>query len=320
MIVESLNTLNNFSYSVLMLSVVIAIKALLTHFIKHEPLRFFQIYCQLLSNKVNNPQNSNKQQSIAGLVAIFITLAPIVIILWLFEDFVEVDYLWQGLLLYFALGAFGLGQTTKTIAQTLTAKQKYLAKQTLTPLVLRDTEHLSAMGLTKACIEMQLLRTLQQTYVVSFIFLITGPLVALTYRLLLEMHYCWNDKQVLFKSFGKHSKNLVNLLQWLPIRIFSFLLLLSALGKNLMLFWHLSRPFWFQLNSNVATLLFALNLAVRLGGVAMYNKAKLRKVSFNDLARQPEPRDIICSNAKIKQMLWLNYIIIVTIATTLALV
>ena len=51
----------SFSYQVLILIVVIVCKATLSHFICHEPLRFFQFYCRQLSNKVNKPQNSPQQ-------------------------------------------------------------------------------------------------------------------------------------------------------------------------------------------------------------------------------------------------------------------
>lgn len=88
---------------------------------------------------------------------------------------------------------------------------------------------------------MQLLRTLQQGYTVAIIFLIAGPLAALSYRLLLEMHYCWNTKLISHKYFGLYSKHLVNLLQWLPVRVFSLLLLFTSIGKNFVLFWRLSK-------------------------------------------------------------------------------
>jgi len=304
-------TLSAFSYQLLILLTVIVSKMTISHFVSHEPLRFFQFYCQKLSDKVNKPQNSQNQQTIAGLIAIVVTLPPIMIILWLFESFVEVNLLWQGLLLYIAIGSFGLTKVSKGLVQAITAKQSHLAKQTLAPWVLRETEPLSSLGLSKACIEMQLLRTLQQGYAVAFIFMTLGPLMAVTYRLLLEMHYCWNTKLIMHKSFGLYSKRLVNFIMWVPTRIFSLLLLFSSLGRNFILFWNLSRTQFFQLNNNIALQLLALNLAVKLGGVAMYDdkkntKEKLRKISFNDLARQPEATDILQANKSIHTIVYIS--------------
>jgi len=315
----NLTELSSFSYQLLILLAVILSKAIISHFSHHEPLRFFQFYCQKLSDKVNNPTNSPNQQTIAGLIAIVVTLPPIIIILWLFESFVEVDFLWQVLLLYIAIGSFEITKASKDIAQALTAKQNYLAKETLKPWVLRETEPLSSLGLSKACIEMQLLRSLQQGYAVAFIFMTLGPLMALCYRLLLEMHYCWNTKLIIHKHFGIYSKHLANLTMWLPVRIFSSLLLLSSIGNNCILFWNLSRKHFFQLNNNVALLLLSLNLSIKLGGVAMYDDKKnapekLRKISFNDRARQPQIADIIYASKKINNMIFVSLFLMIFVA------
>lgn len=303
--------LSSFSYQLLVLLVVISCKAAVSHFIRHEPLRFFQFYCQKLSDKVNKPQNSPQQQTIAGLISVLVTLLPIVIILYLFEAFIEVNMLWQALLLYIAIGSFGLAQINKTIAQALVSKQNYFAKQTLKPWVLRETEPLSTLGLSKNSIEMLLLRTLQQGYAVAVIFLIGGPLAAISYRLLVEMHYCWNTKLVSYHYFGLYSRRLVNFLQWLPVRIFSLLLLFICIGKNFVLFWRLSKQYFFQRDNSIALLLLALNLEIKLGGVALYNdqnqdQQKLRKRSFNDLARQPQVTDIIHASNTVKSIIYIS--------------
>lgn len=319
------SSLSLFSYQLLILLTVMFSKGVISHFVTHEPLRFFQFYSQTLSNKVNKTENSPRQQSIAGLVAIVITLAPIVVILWLFEAFIEVEFLWQCFLLYLAIGSFGLTSINKNIAQAIVAKQNYLAKQTLSPKVLRETEPLSSLGLSKAAIEMKLLRTLQQGYAVAVIFLIAGPLVALTYRLLLEMHYCWNTKLEKYVQFGQYGKILVNLLQWLPVRIFALLVLLTSIGQNFLLFWRLSKKHFFQLDNNIALLLLALSLEVKLGGVAIYSAPdgshkKLRKVSFNDLARQPQVTDIIHANSKINYLVFFSVLLLILSAIGIELV
>lgn len=320
-----LPSLSSFSYQLLILLSVIISKGVISHFVVHEPLRFFQFYCQNLSNKVNKTENSSRQQTIAGLIAIIITLAPIVIILWLFEAFIEVEFLWQCFLLYLALGSFGLSSINKNIAQAIVAKQSYLAKQTLKPKVLRETEALSSLGVSKAAIEMKLLRTLQQGYAVAVIFLIAGPLAALAFRLLLEMHYCWNTKLEKYNAFGQYSKVLVNLLQWLPVRVFAVLILFTNIGQNFLLFWRLSKKHFFQLDNNIALLLLALSLEVKLGGVAIYSTTdgshkKLRKVSFNDLARQPQVTDIIHANNKINYLIFFSVLLLVLSAIGVELV
>jgi len=310
----NLPALNHFSSALLLLFVVILLKSLISRFIDHQPLSFFNFYCQKLSEKVNKRTNAFKQQTIAGFVAVIITLSPLIAILWLFEMFIEVPWLWQGFLLYLAIGPFNLSNNSKAIAQALVANQNYLAKQTLQPLLLRETEQLSKMGLSKGCIEMQLLKTLQQNVVVCCYFLLFGPLVALSYRLLLEMHYSWNIKQYSFKYFGQQADILVKLMQWLPVRIFTLIMLLMHSKQNLLLSWRLIRGKFFQLNNDIALHCFALNLQIRLGGVAMYHKEKLRKPSFNDHARQPEPTDIIHASRQLRYSLMFSAFSLIMLA------
>lgn len=311
-----LTALTPFSYQVLILIAVLVIKLLVCRFVVHEPLSFFQFYCLQLAKKVNKNSNSQQQQTIAGLLAVLVTLAPIVIILWLFADFIAVPYLWHGLLLYIALGRLDIGKISHSVAQTLINNQKHLAKQTLTPLLLRSTDPLSTMGLSKAAIEMQLLRIAQQVYAVAFIFILFGPLVALSYRLLLEMHYAWNSKLQRFKSFGSYSYQLSQLFQWLPNRLMALWFILGSVGKGALLSWRLSRSHFFTLNNNFLLSTLAFSLAVKLGGVAMYEEVKVRKVAFNDLARQPEPQDMLKAMHKINFAIYGSLFLLITAAAS----
>ncbi|MBU2871024.1 cobalamin biosynthesis protein [Colwellia sp. E2M01] len=336
--------LTAFTYHVVILVTVLIIKFIASHFVVHEPLRYFQFYCMQLSKKVNNRNNSNAQQIIAGLLALLITLIPLVIILWLFAEFVEVDYIWQGLLLYCSLGSLHLGQFNKDIAQALASKQKHLAKQTLKPLVLRETATLSIVGLSKAAIEMQLLRSMQQIYVVSFIFIVAGPLAALSYRLILEMHYCWNTKLISFKYFGFYSQFFSQILQWIPNRVMTLMLLLGCLGQGSFNFWRSTKQHFFALNNNFIIAVHALSLSIRLGGVAIYlqetsnadldDKAnpeqnskhdeqaliavteaeKLRKPAFNDTSNQPMPIDMIKATSKVNFAIYGSLFLLVLLA------
>ena len=58
----ALTELTPFSYHVLILMAVLMIKSVISHFVAHEPLRFFQFYCLQLGKKVNNSKNSSQQQ------------------------------------------------------------------------------------------------------------------------------------------------------------------------------------------------------------------------------------------------------------------
>ena len=313
---EQLTALPQLTQACAILALVYLVKALLTYFLPHQPLAFFRFYCQLLANKVNRRQNSDRQQQFAGSIAIVITLAPLIIILWLFADFIEVVELWQGLLLYLALGGFNIANESKAMAQALVAKQSYVAKQTLQPRVLRDTSKLSTMGLAKANIEMQLLTFSQQQLMILAYFLLFGPLFALSCRLLLEMHYSWNHKQVHFQYFGRSIAVIVNILQWPFSRALGLLILLSTIQQNLILHWRLSKRHFFSANNDFLLHNFALALGIQLAGVAIYQEQKLRRASFNQQARQPEIRDIIVASRLVRlQKVFISLMLVFTAVT-----
>ncbi|MGJ8693815.1 MAG: cobalamin biosynthesis protein CobD/CbiB [Thalassotalea sp.] len=303
-----------FFSNILLLFTVILLKWVVTLYAEVNAFSFFRFYCAQFAQKVNKVSNSQTQQIIAGALALLINYATIIIILWLFEDFIEVLWLWHALLLFIALDSFHLAKQGTLIAKDLVANKKYEAKQKISSYLLRDTEQLSIMGISKSFIEMQLLRVSQHIVVVSFYFILFGPLAALSFRLLLEMHYCWNIKAARFQYFGKPIAFIVNLLQWLPTRISSILLLLLSLNSHSALFWQLVKKHFFQLNNNLLIHSFALVNEIRLGGVCIYQGEKLRRVSFNDQAKQPEPSNIIHASQYLKKYLICLAVITATIA------
>jgi len=314
--------LNDFSIDVLLLIVVILLKLFMAHFLpiltKNEPLQFFNWYCQQLASKVNKSNNSISQQHISGFIAVLITFLPLSIILWLFEDFIAVTWLWHAILLYLAIGNFKLSLASKAISQSLSLKQNHLAKQTLKPWILRNVDNLSTMGIAKTTIEMQLLRYLQNYLLIAFYFLSVGALSALLIKLAIMMHYCWNTKLNKYHHFGHFISLVVTLVQWLPNRIFTLMIMLTCIGNNALKNTKKLSGQWFNLNNNIVIHSLALSLNIQLAGVAMYNDVKLRRKSFNDNGNQPQTSDILAANKVILHIFYfLLALTILTAITTL---
>jgi adenosylcobinamide-phosphate synthase len=299
---EFITSLNSFSTQVLLLVTVIIIKVILAKFVDIKPLFFFSLYCNKLAHKVNKPQHSTKQKQLSGLIALAITFIPLAIILWLFADFIMVPWLWHALLLFLAIGEFNLSTTSKEIAQALTANQKHFVREKLSSFVLREVDKLSTMGLCKATIEMQLLRYAQHYFVISFYFIFVSPLAALLVRLLIEMHYCWNRKQPSYIAFGHTIALITALIQWLPIRLLAFVLIISNIGHNFTASVFAFARHFFQLNNDILLAIFALSLHRQLSGVAIYEQQKLRKAKFNSQAATPTISDIITTTKIIQQI------------------
>ncbi len=306
--------LNDFSIQILLFITVILVKFVLVKFVDIKPLSLFYLYCKKLAHKVNKPQHSNKQKKLSGIIALIITITPLAIILWLFADFIAVPWLWHGLLLFIALGEFHLSSSAQEIAQALKANQKHFAREKLAPLVLRDVEKLSTMGLCKATIEMLLLRYAQQYFVIGCYFIFASPLLALLVRLLLEMHYCWNKKQPNFTAFGQAVAMLTALLQWLPVRLLAIILLISNIGFNFSASLSAFVRYFFSLNNNIILAIFALGIDRQLSGVAMYEQQKLRKKSFNSVAQPPTIDDISRAINIIKQISYFCLALLLSLA------
>jgi adenosylcobinamide-phosphate synthase len=285
------------------------------------PLRYmadrylgFRFYCQALANKVNKRGRPNSQQIIAGWLAVGVTLAPLLIILWLFADFVDIDWLWHGFLLWLALGWHQLRYASSQIVAALNGKQKQLAKERLAPWVLRETQPLSETGIIKACIESHCVRAQQQLFTVIFFYILFGPLFALGYRLILEMHYSWNTKLEEYQAFGRGAATLVNLLQWLPCRLMTLFMLLTMSGRHFILFWRLLSAEFFSAKSLVILHCHALSLGVRLSSPVIYQGKKVRRPVFNQRNRQPDIADIQRSIRQLEQVFLLPLLLLMLVA------
>lgn len=291
--VEFLERLPPSSINSLILLGVILLQLLAGSLSQSRKFSIFSIYCQQFSLKVNKPNRSDSHRKIAGFIATTITWLPIVIILWLFESLIEVPWLWSALLLYFSLDKLQLNSIAQQEFLLLSSGNKHEARMLISPITLRDTDQLSPIGLCKATIETLILKKLQLQFCVGFYFLIFGPLAAVTYRLLLELHYQWNIKRSEYRAFGKFPHIITSLMQWLPGRLFLILMFVISIRQPIGLLWHIVKQSFFQLNNNILTHLLALELGIKLGGVAMYDGIKLRRDSFNDRGRQPEANSII---------------------------
>lgn len=280
---------------------------------------FYRFYCQQLAEKVNKEKNSDSQRKIAGFIASVITITPLIIIVWLFEEFIAVPVIWQALLLFAALGSFNLNNLGKAVATQLNVQDKYQAKQTLSPWLSRDSDQLSPIGISKACIEMLILRKFQQQFAIGFFFIFIGPLAALSFRLLLETHYSWNIKHHQFRFFGRFINKTINVLQWLPSRLFLLLLVLTSINQNILLFWRLVKKLFFTNNNSIIIAYCAYILGIKLGGVAMYSKNKIRRVSFNEQGQQPQAKDIIATMKQLNLVMTLAFGILISIVIVTAI-
>ena len=156
----------------------------------------------------------------------------------------------------------------------LSLHKKVLARQTLAPMVLRETASLSEVGVIKACIESVILRFHQQYLFTLFIFLVFGPVAALSLRLLYEFSQSWNVKLKRFSIFGQPCAKTLAFLLWLPVRISA---LLCALIHNISGSFKALRAL--PSSSSTHQVVLALQggaLGIQLSGPVIYDQNKKR--------------------------------------------
>lgn len=259
----------------------------------YHPLTFFRFLADRLADKVHPTlSRSVQQQRLSGTLAMLVTLLPALALGYALYHFSELPYLLDALLLYFSLDWSLKQQQAAKVAANIERNQLTLAREQADLLLLRDTSTLTAMGLSKACIESLLLRSARQVIAVFFWFLCGGGLATATYRLLQELSLQWNGKLPRFRYFGQPARLCVNILA-IPAMLISYSII--TLQAGILLVFRRFR----QINDNTFPYLqfwllsaAASALNISLGGPLYYQQQKQHR-SRIIREHEPEARDIL---------------------------
>lgn len=288
--------------AVWLLLVVVMIEKLWRWPAKYHPLSFFRLLASRMAAKVNPKGHSIGQQRLSGSLGPIVVLAPILVCIELFIYLTEFPAFFDAFLLFMALTYQPVLDALGKIQRALDAGKKSLARNLAQPLLLRDTEQLTSMGLSKAVIESGLLRFYHQYAAVLFWYMLLGGLGALTYRLLYEFSQVWNVRQAEYRYFGAPLAWVCRWLQFFPSRLSMLLLLLvhapqkgSKAGIQQ----------GAQRTPRVTLLAYSgAALGIQLGGPAFYNGNKVR-LSKCGGERQAEPANIQTAKMAIVKTQWL---------------
>lgn len=254
---------------------------------KHISLSFLmrQTAIQLSYKAHPSSTRAPEQQHISGMMAVLF-----MVVLWLFVPtvfylFVDLKIAFSALILWLILGAQPWFQDATLIRHALDRQQKELARQRLSIWLNRDVEQLSEFGLLKATNEHSVIRLLQAWFGVLFWFALAGPLAALGYRLVFEMHRAWPSHFQPWRYFGMAASRIFILLNWLPHQVitlsFVFLSLLQP-HKRMSLF------AYFRMPDQQAQYFYALSqfTHIELGGPMRYQNTTYRFPRFKPLQEQ----------------------------------
>lgn len=276
-----------------------------------DPLAFVRLLGVRMAQRVCPKKPGPSQHWISGTLAAFMIIAPNLVILVIFREFVYYPALFDAIILYFCVQFSANIQRFQHIRRSLLAGKKKLAKDLLAPMVLRETNILSEIGVSKAAIESILLRYHYQALVCYFLFIVFGPFTVLTYRLCYELHIAWNTKISEFAEFGKPVAKVVIVFQWLPVRLNA--LLSVTLSKGFKVFKYLRddklAKRWNEAHGAILlrSIHFALN--INMSGAVYYGSKKVRRPKYIGKG-EPTPQFMPNAVAIINRVLLVNLLLL----------
>ncbi|EGR0625438.1 cobalamin biosynthesis family protein [Vibrio cholerae] len=238
-----------------------------------HPVTLWHKFAELLASKVNTPA-SYAQNLLSGALAWGLMIFPTMALLWALKPLVWQPQLFDLALLLLSLDWRRQETLANQLAQALAKEDKPQARTLLQPFVNRQTTTLSALGLGKAGVETLVMGFGRNVIGVLFWYGVLGGSGAFLYRLIAELARAWSPSRATFQPFGFTAVRILALLDWLPLRLFSLLIILGKQAGTIFKAvleqsrsWPLPGPAW---------LLCAVGnkLQLALGGPAIYGEQK----------------------------------------------
>ncbi|MGR5118583.1 cobalamin biosynthesis family protein [Vibrio astriarenae] len=237
-----------------------------------HPMELWRSFAILLSDKVNST-NPN-QAMLAGWLSVLLMLLPAITILIALQPLVWQNELYQLALLLLALDWRNSDALIRQLSLAMANEDKTQARQLLKPWVNRETDSLSLLGLGKAGAETYLLAMGRGVIAVLFWYCLLGGIGAFIYRLTVELARVWSPSRQKYFAFGRAATRLTAVLDYIPLKLFSLLILCGHRAKQSVVLlqvqhksWPLPGPSWLLISS-------AAKYELSLGGPAIYDARK----------------------------------------------
>ena len=180
-----------------------------------------------------------------------------------------------------ALAAKGLAQESRNVYKELAKGDLPAARRAVARIVGRDTQNLTAAGVTKAAVETVAENASDGVIAPLLYMLLGGAPLALTYKAINTMDRMLGYKNEKYLYFGRCAAKLDDAANWLPSRLAALLWVAAAALTG---------------NSAQTESACAGALGVQLAGPAYYFGEYYDKPTIGDPLREIEPRDILRAN------------------------
>ena len=197
-----------------------------------------------------------------------------------------------------ALAAKGLVQESRNVYNKLVKPDLPAARKAVSRIVGRDTENLTAEGVTKAAVETVAENASDGVIAPLLYMLIGGAPLALTYKAINTMDSMLGYKNEKYLYFGRAAAKLDDLANYIPSRLAALLWVAAAAftgndAKGAWRIWRRDRRNHASPNSAQTESACAGALGVQLAGPAYYFGEYYPKPTIGDALRPIEPQDIL---------------------------
>ena len=200
-----------------------------------------------------------------------------------------------------ALAAKGLMQESRNVYKELQKQDLPAARKAVARIVGRDTQNLTAEGVTKAAVETVAENASDGVIAPLLYMLLGGAPLALTYKAINTMDSMLGYKNQKYLYFGRAAARLDDVANYLPSRLAGLLWVAAAAltgssARGTWKIWRRDRRNHASPNSAQTESACAGALGVQLAGPAYYFGEYYDKPTIGDALRPVEPKDILRAN------------------------
>lgn len=247
-----------------------------------------------------------KHERTAGVILSVIVLSvstalPAVLLLVCYRLHFWLGIVGESAMCYYLLAARCLRNESMKVYRALAAGDTEGARRAVSMIVGRDTDALTAEGITKAAVETVAENTSDGVTAPMFYIMLGGAAAGFFYKAANTMDSMLGYKNERYLRFGCFSAKLDDALNYLPSRLTALLMILSAYlsgmnGGNAYRIWRRDRLNHASPNSAQTEAVCAGALGVMLAGDAVYFGKLVKKQTIGDDLRRVTPEDIPAAN------------------------
>lgn len=241
---------------------------------------------QKLLQRVFQHNHSLGQQRLTGFLFPWVILLPLTAAIWAIRTLAPWPYWFDLIVLIWCLESQPIKQNLLIIQRLLQAQKRSMARLQLAQMVLRSTGSLSELGISKAAVEMSILRWLSQWWAPAFAFIIFGIHGAIWVRMLQIIAQSCNLKLSQYRFCGELSARLLQTFLFIPALIAIVLLMIIPRGLQSVFRVFRQISHWPAVGSGLLLNMVGSCQNLSLGGPRYYQNIKYR---YHRLGGTTEP-------------------------------